>query len=145
MNKVATMLAEMGVMYGLNTYSPRLTWWQLLLSARPANVEPQIRNHSPGGGAGRLITLEHLLHGRTALCPYWSRYLCWSWICLSVCHSSAQTTRHRLTECILYKLWHSIHYCFWQRTSLQKSGSEPMIMKSTTLTIFSTTLKQLAW
>lgn len=25
--------------------------------------------------AGRLITLEHLLHGRTTLCPYWSRYL----------------------------------------------------------------------
>lgn len=50
MNKVVTMLAEMGAMYGLNTYSPRLTWRQLLLSARPVNVEPQIRNHSLGGG-----------------------------------------------------------------------------------------------
>jgi hypothetical protein len=39
MNKVA-MVAEMEVMLGLNNldfHSPRLTWLQLLLNAKPAN------------------------------------------------------------------------------------------------------------
>lgn len=43
MNNVA-MVIEMGVMHGLDSmdfHSPRLTWLQLLLSARPANSRDQ--------------------------------------------------------------------------------------------------------
>lgn len=125
-NKV-TMMAEITVVHGLNKMGfhwQRPTWLQSLLNSQATNskyTKYKEGHHFPVWHASYLVRWQFywtasITEGKE-LCHYWKRHLLWVWICLPWCNISAQTTFHRLTECLIYS--HSItQYWFWPKNSL---------------------------